>query len=372
MRFFFVIICILYIGINGWLFYTLFRQTLHWPLALRVIVCVLYWLLAFSFILMGMFHKHLPVSLAHYIYWISDGWLACFLYMALFCVVVSVLKLVGIHIPHAYGCCIGLTAILLIYGHIHFRNVMVKEYNIALEGLSMPSDSLRVVAVSDIHLGYGINKVFLKRYVEMINNEHPDLILIGGDLVDMSVRPLWEENMQEELRLLKAPMGIYMVPGNHEYISGFNEALKFIKETDITLLRDTIVELPNGIQLLGRDDRTNPRRKTVHQLAVSLDKSRPVFLLDHQPYNEELNQIVDENINFAFFGHTHRGQFWPMNWVTDAIYNLNHGYLLRERTHLYVSSGMGLWGPPFRIGTDCEMVVINFTFPQITGKIVEI
>lgn len=358
MRFLFVFICVLYLGINGWLCHALLRLIPHWSIVGKVVVSIIYWLLAFSFILMGVFHKHLSVSVGHYVYWISDGWLAFFLYLSLSFAVATILKYMGIHIPYAFGWCMALTAILLVYGFIHFRNADVKHLDITLSTNASHS-TMHIVAVSDIHLGYGINKRILKEYVKKINDEHPDLILIGGDLIDMSVRPLWEENMQEELKHLKAPMGIYMVPGNHEYISGIHEADRFIRETGITLLRDSIVELPHGIQLIGRDDRSNPQRKTVAQLSASLDRNRPTIILDHQPYNEELNQITNEHIDFGFFGHTHQGQFWPMNWMTDAIYDQNYGYRLRNRSHLYVSSGLGLWGPPFRIGTDSEMLVVD-------------
>lgn len=94
----------------------------------------------------------------------------------------------------------------------------------------------------------------------MINGQNPDLILIGGDLIDNSVIPLYAENMAEELTELKAPLGIYMVPGNHEYISGIDKSIQFIQNTPIQLLRDSVVTLPCGIQLIGRDDRSNARR----------------------------------------------------------------------------------------------------------------
>lgn len=111
----------------------------------------------------------------------------------------------------------------------------------------------------------------------MINAQHPDLILISGDLIDNSVVPLYTENMAEELANLKAPMGIYMVLGNHEYISGIDESIRYIKSTQIQLLRDSVVTLPNGIQLIGRDDRHNRKRHSLQELMVNIDKSKPII-----------------------------------------------------------------------------------------------
>ena len=209
---------------------------------------------------------------------------------------------------------------------------------------------LRAVLVSDVHLGYGNNRRALEKYVEMINEARPDVVLIAGDLIDMSLKPLWQERMQDALRELNAPMGIYMVPGNHEFISGIRESQEFIGRTSIRLLRDSIVMLPNGVQIVGRDDRSNRRRLRAGDLIRRADPSRPILVLDHQPYDEELQQVADAGADFELCGHTHAG------------YRQDHGYGRWGETQVYVSSGLGLWGPPFRIGTDSEMVVVDFRF----------
>ncbi|MFC2348683.1 MAG: metallophosphoesterase [Bacteroides sp.] len=273
------------------------------------------------------------------------------------------IKWIGVPVPHVWGISLGVTILVLTLGHIHFRNPVAKHQTIELAHSTEQKNSMRVVAVSDLHLGYGINRARLKQYVQRINEQKPNLILIGGDLIDMSVRPLWEENMQEELNKLNAPLGVYMVLGNHEYISGSEAACESIRSTNIRLLRDSVVKLPNGIQIVGRDDRSNPARLPITDLLVQTDPATPVFVLDHQPANWEVEQMVDTNrADFSFFGHTHKGQIWPLNFVTSLVYRQDYGYQLRNKTHLYVSSGLGLWGPPFRIGTDSEIVVIDFTF----------
>ena len=232
--------------------------------------------------------------------------------------------------------------------------------------INKPADtdgqSLKVVAISDIHLGYATNKTMLAGYVDMINAQRPDIVLIGGDLIDNSVAPLRYEHMEEELSKIYAPLGVYMVPGNHEYISGIEESEKFIAQTPIVLLRDSVAILPNQIQLIGRDDRHNKGRKTLGQLTANLDKSKPVILLDHQPY--DLEKTEEAGVDLQFSGHTHRGQVWPMNWIVDHLFELSYGIKKIGNSTIYVSSGLSLWGPPFRIGTDSEMVVFNITFKE--------
>ena len=124
------------------------------------------------------------------------------------------------------------------------------------------------------------------------------------------------------------------------------------------MLRDSVVTLPNGIQLIGRDDRHNRKRRSLQELMVNIDKSKPIILLDHQPF--DLEETKAAGIDLQFSGHTHHGQIWPINWVTDYIFEQSHGYRQWGNSHVYVSSGLSLWGPPFRIGTHCEMVIFNF------------
>ena len=171
--------------------------------------------------------------------------------------------------------------------------------------------------------------------------------------------PLYAENMAEELSKLRAPLGIYMVPGNHEYISGIKESIRFIENTPITLLRDSVLTLPNGMQLIGRDDRSNKSRRSLQDLMKKVEKDKPILLLDHQPYG--LTESEAAGIDLQFSGHTHRGQVWPMSLVTDYLYEQSHGYRQWGNSHIYVSSGLSLWGPPFRIGTESEMVVFQLS-----------
>ena len=360
---FILIALVIYLGANGWVYYNGHVALQGCPMVVRVAFGIGFWVLALSFVFfIALRGRHLTPFMGHWVYQVSMGWLVALLYLTLLLTLGQLPRLFGVHIPHLFGICVGLTVLLLAYGNWHYRHPAVRTLQVDIDKAVDGPKQLRAVLVSDVHLGYGNNRRVLEDYVRMINNARPDVVLIAGDLIDMSVKPLWQERMQDALRGLHAPMGIYMVPGNHEFISGIRESEEFIRHTPIRLLRDSIVTLPGGVQIVGRDDRSNRHRLKPADLIGRADPSRPILVLDHQPYDEELQQVADAGADFELCGHTHAGQVWPMNWVTGAVYKQDHGYDRWGRTQVYVSSGLGLWGPPFRIGTDSEMVIVDFRF----------
>ena len=361
MPIFFIILITVYLGGNTYIFYRGAQALSGLPGGIKISLAVLFWLAALSIIgTMLTRNIKMPVFLSHAMYEVGTGWLIFTLYMVLFLLAFDLLKLC--RVPFNYGFILSLifTVVLLGYGYYNYRHPKTNIINIALDKpLSDDAKPVKIVAVSDLHLGNGTGKTALKRYVKMIGEQNPDLILIAGDLIDNSVVPLYTENMMEELSELKAPLGIYMVPGNHEYISGIKASARFIQDTPIQLLRDSVVTLPNGMQLIGRDDRSNTARRSLQELMAGIDKSNPIILLDHQPY--KLTESEAAGVDLQFSGHTHRGQVWPMNWVTDHIYEQSHGYRQWGNSHIYVSSGLSLWGPPFRIGTESDMGVFHLS-----------
>ncbi|MDE5955067.1 MAG: metallophosphoesterase, partial [Bacteroidales bacterium] len=180
---------------------------------------------------------------------------------------------------------------------------------------------------------------------------------IGGDLIDSSLQPRYTQRMYEELSALNAGMGVYMVPGNHEYISGIEECVEFLAQTPVVLLRDSVVTLPCGLQIAGRDDRTNSMRMDAASLVAEADAGKPVLLLDHQPYGLAENDALGIDVQFS--GHTHAGQLWPGNLIVRRMYEQASGWRKWENAFIYVSSGLSLWGPPFRIGTSSDMAVLT-------------
>lgn len=358
----FIVIITVYLAGNVYIFTRGAQALTAQPFGVKMLLAILFWFGAFSF--MGSFlfrNVKLPVVLAHTTHEIGTGWLVFTLYMVLLLFVFDLLRLINLPCKYSFYLSFFLTLILLSFGYYNYQHPKTEVINIVINKASGNNQQpVKVVAVSDIHLGYGTDKEDLKRYVKIINAQQPDVILIGGDLIDNSVTPLDVEKMEEELSQLKAPLGIYMVLGNHEYISGIDKSIEFIKKTPIRLLRDEVVVLPNGIQLIGRDDRSNKSRELLQSLTRNIDPAKPVILLDHQPYN--LNETKAEKIDLQFSGHTHRGQIWPISLITDHLFEQSHGYKQWGNSHIYVSSGLSLWGPPFRIGTNSELVVFNITY----------
>lgn len=349
-----------YLGGNIYLFIRSWQQMQSLPMVWKIPFGVVFWAVVLAlFVALGARNIEIPEVVTRTMFRLGSAWMVFLLYMVLSLVVVDLVRLA---LPHFNGFyyALGFTLCLLAWGHWNYRHPEVVELNIKLEKpLEKP---LRIVAASDIHLGYGTDKKTLRRYVEMINKQQPDLVLIGGDLIDNSLKPVREQKMEEELRELKAPLGIYMVMGNHEYISGAKECEEFLSKTPITLLRDSIASLPCGVQIVGRDDRSNRRRKPLEEMITQCDNTKLIIVLDHQPY--ELMQADKKGIDMQFSGHTHHGQVFPLNLLTNRMYEQSHGYRHWPHAHIIVSSGLALWGPPFRIGTKSELVVITLSGKQ--------
>jgi hypothetical protein len=249
---------------------------------------------------------------------------------------------------------------LFLYGNIHYYNKV--RVPLELKSSKPLPKEYRVVMASDFHLGYHNPRKELARWVDMINAEKPDFILMAGDLIDGSIRPLKEEGMAEEFHRLTAP--VYACLGNHEHFGGDANARQFYQEAGIHLLIDEAAVIDSAIVVIGRDDRMNRHRKSVAALMENeewtMDKS-PLYtiVLDHQPY--ELEKAEAAGVDFQLSGHTHRGQVWPISWITDAIYECSWGSYQRGNTQFYISSGMGIWGGKFRIGTQSEYIVATLS-----------
>ena len=357
MRLFFLSIMAAYLLGNGYISFRAWQFLTGQPLALRLGVVALIWVAALA-LMMAMMLRHaaLPAWLGQTLFTVGSSWMVITLYLVLSLLVVDLLRLCGLTLRFGFVGAVLFTTLLLVVGYINHRHP--KVVHIAMQtDRPIEGGAVRIAFVSDVHLGEGTGRKQLERYVRLINQEQPDLILITGDLIDNSITPLHRDRMHEPLNALTAPLGIYMVAGNHEYISDIEQSKAFLEITPITLLQDSVVTLNNGVQLLGRDDRSNRHRKPLDKLAATATGEGPRILLDHQPYH--LQQTDSLGLELQLSGHTHHGQVWPMSLLTDHLYEQSHGYRRWSNSHIYVSSGLSLWGPPFRIGTRGELVIIR-------------
>lgn len=351
------IVPIIYLCGNGYLFWKIWQTISGITLWSKIAVSLIFWILAFSLLAAMVFREaQIPDGLLRSMFNFGSIWMVFLLYSVLLLAIFDIMKIFLPAIGNTLWYALTITCCLLIYGYNNYKHPQIEHIDIALEK-KFEGDSIKIVSVSDIHLGYGTGLSTLKDYVALINSQHPDLILISGDLIDNSLKPLKREPFDKMLSELKAPMGIYMVPGNHEFFSDINACSDFLKNTPINMLRDSIVVLPNGIQIIGRDDRSNRKRKQLSDLLTQVDMDSPVIVLDHQPY--KLSKVDSLKVDMQLSGHTHHGQIWPLNLVTDHLYEQSHGYRKWNHSHIWVSSGLSLWGPPFRIGTRSDLAVIE-------------
>ncbi|OYQ81697.1 hypothetical protein B9T19_03275 [Ignatzschineria sp. F8392] len=226
---------------------------------------------------------------------------------------------------------------------------------------------IKIIMISDLHLGHTIQGAELKRWVEMLNAEEADYLLIAGDLIDNDLRPLYAGKMEQILAKLSVSKGIYAVLGNHEYIAGVEQSIPFFAKSGVTLLRDEVVLLPEGLILMGRDDKMNRERATLSSLLEvvdEIDPAAPLIILDHQPgdITGTLASRREKGPFLQLSGHTHDGQVWPYMYATDYLHQISSGLTSFGEDHFLISSGLGVWGGKFRIGTRSEYVVINFCF----------
>lgn len=224
------------------------------------------------------------------------------------------------------------------------------------------AEDLKIIVATDFHLGILSTKNHLEKFVEMANEQQPDLVLLVGDIIDDSPKWFIEENMGETLAKLETKYGVYGVLGNHEYYG--NEIplfLETMKEANVTILNDETILINDSYYLTGQEDVTNKNRLPLEQLKPT-DSSKPWIIMNHTPTKLEVPTNLSADLHVS--GHTHRGQLWPNNYFTERLFEVDYGHLQKEKTHFLVSSGYGFWGPPMRIGTQAEFWVVNLKFTK--------
>ncbi len=315
-----------------------------------------------------------------YVIWIGSFWLAAMLYFGLIILIFDLYRLTAhlfsIHPPliseHYDKIKLWLFVVsnivvfsMILYGYINACKAKVKHITFEINKPGNNIKELNAVVLSDIHLGSIIGKVRFDRIVDSINALNPDIVLFAGDVVDENIAPIVKYNIGESLMRIKSKYGIFAITGNHEYIGGVNAAVNYLQEHGITMLQDTTILIDSSFYLIGRDDKdkerfTGMRKKELTSLIEGIDKTKPMILLDHQPF--KLNIADDLGIDLQFSGHTHHGQMFPFQFVTKKVFEVSWGYKQLKNMQVYVSSGVGSWGPPVRIGNNPEIINAKIIF----------
>ncbi len=256
---------------------------------------------------------------------------------------------------------IGVTG-LMIQAYHTVTNPVVRHVEVEIDKPLPGRDSLTVVLMSDLHIGEVIGKELVQKYVRLCDAQHPDLVVLAGDIMDYESRFAEAAHIEEDLRQIEAPMGVYIIYGNHEYRANRHAKERWLRRTGGTLLVDSVAMPDSLLYLVGRDDFVNKRRKPLQALLNGLDRSKPVIVLDHQPWS--LAESCMNEVDLALHGHTHNGQLWPYPLLMKLVYECPYGYYRKGATQYYVSSGIGIAGPPYRVGTVSELVVLHLRFKR--------
>lgn len=250
---------------------------------------------------------------------------------------------------------LAIPVVIVVFGAVKNDRLEVREYFVEIPRRSSPIRQLKIVFASDFHLGDVTSDRLVERFVDKVNVLNPDIVLIGGDVLEGDRREAGSGIYKLQFRQLRAKYGVYAVPGNHEM---HGESKKeFFDEAGIRLLQDSAVEVDGAFYLAGRNDGHEGSRNSIQNLLRSTRDDLPVILMDHRP--TDLDEACNAHVDIQLSGHTHNGQLFPVNYVTDRRYELSWGCLKKGSTHFIVTSGTQVWGPPVRTSGNSEIVVIN-------------
>lgn len=344
----------------------------------KIIFTITFLFVSVTYILGRIFEKAFYCRFSTILIWIGSFWIAFILYLFLFSVIIDIIRFSNHHLNYLpkimfknpqitkyviFSVVMSVTGLIILLGYLNADSVKIKKINLYSDKTSNIKQ-LKIVAASDIHAGIIMDSKRIKKFVNEINKLNPDIVLFAGDVVDEDIEPVIKDNIGDEFKNIKSKYGVFAVTGNHEYIGGADKSIEYLEKYNINYLRDESVTIEN-ITIIGREDKEKPRftkieRKNLKELVDSVNKDNYLILMNHQPFN--LNESVENNIDLQLSGHTHHGQMFPLNFITNLLYEVSWGYKQINNTHFYVSSGYGTWGPPVKTSSYSEIVEITLNF----------
>lgn len=329
---------------------------------------------------------------------ISNQFLGTFLYILLFVAVADLIKIIlrkfrklpsAAGEPEKYrkyfaysgGILTVLVLTISVYGVLNAKHIKINEYEVSVDKTCGDLDSLNVILVADLHLGYNIGCSMMQDMVEKINAQNPDVVVIAGDIYDNQYEALEDpEELAQILSGIDSTYGVYACYGNHDIeepiLAGFTFGSKdkklndprlddFLADCNIQLLTDETVLVDDSFYIAGRRDHERPGNETESRLSPEallgdLDQTKPIIVIDHEP--KELQELATAGADLDLCGHTHDGQVWPGNWTIGLFWENACGYLQKDQMHNIVTSGVGLFGPNMRTFTDSEICTIKVNF----------
>jgi predicted MPP superfamily phosphohydrolase len=253
-----------------------------------------------------------------------------------------------------------LSILIAIYGFFEAQNIRTERITIRTSKIPESAGRLRIIQISDVHLGLIVRKERLEKILKEVKAAKPDLFVSTGDLVDGQINGL--TGLAELLREINPRYGKFAITGNHEFYAGLKQAMDFTEKAGFTFLRGEGLTIAGLINIAGVDDPAGKnyglfREISEKKLLSGLPTEKFTLFLKHRP-------LLDRNaiglFDLQLSGHTHKGQIFPLGLITKLFYPADSGYLdLPNNSHLYVSRGAGTWGPPIRFLSPPEVTVIE-------------
>lgn len=385
-----------YLGVSSYMMFRFFYWMKHcnhrfnW-LRFKVPFAVVYLFMALSPVIAFLLPKS---AVAIVIRRLSTYWIGIMLYSLLYVVLFDLLRLIAKHtklkntLLFSRGSVISIGSVVVacavatcLYGIFNARNIKVNEYSVTVNKSCGSDKHLKAVLVADLHMGYAIGVDHITNMVEKINEQDADIVIIAGDIFDNSYDGMDDpEGIKAQLKSIKSKYGVYAVYGNHDIdekiLMGFtfdwggkqlhNEKMtNFMKECNIKLINDESVLINDEFYLVGRRDTDKPgtedgTRAEISELTKDLDKTKPIFVLSHEP--DELQKTADAGADIDFSGHTHDGQLFPGNLTIGLFWENPCGMIKKDNMYSIVTSGVGVYGTFMRVGTDAEICSVDIDF----------
>lgn len=385
-----------YLGVSSYMMFRFFYWMKHcnhrfnW-LRFKVPFAVVYLFMALSPVIAFLLPKS---AVAIVIRRISTYWIGIMLYSLLYVVLFDLLRLIAKHtklkntLLFSRGSVISIGSVVVacavatcLYGIFNARNIKVNEYSVTVNKSCGSDKHLKAVLVADLHMGYAIGVDHITNMVEKINQQDADIVIIAGDIFDNSYDGMDDpEGIKAQLKSIKSKYGVYAVYGNHDIdekiLMGFTfdwggkqlnsgKMTNFIKECNIKLINDESVLINDEFYLVGRRDTDKPgtedgTRAEISELTKDLDKTKPIFVLSHEP--DELQKTADAGADIDFSGHTHDGQLFPGNLTIGLFWENPCGMIKKDNMYSIVTSGVGVYGTFMRVGTDAEICSVDIDF----------
>ena len=385
-----------YLGVSSYMMFRFFYWMKHcnhrfnW-LRFKVPFAVVYLFMALSPVIAFLLPKS---AVAIVIRRISTYWIGIMLYSLLYVVLFDLLRLIAKHtklkntLLFSRGSVISIGSVVVacavatcLYGIFNARNIKVNEYSVTVNKSCGSDKHLKAVLVADLHMGYAIGVDHITNMVEKINQQNADIVIIAGDIFDNSYDGTDDpEGIKAQLKSIKSKYGVYAVYGNHDIdekiLMGFTfdwggkqlhseKMTNFMKDCNIKLINDESVLINDEFYLVGRRDTDKPgtedgTRAEISELTKDLDKTKPIFVLSHEP--DELQKTADAGADIDFSGHTHDGQLFPGNLTIGLFWENPCGMIKKDNMYSIVTSGVGVYGTFMRVGTDAEICSVDIDF----------